>query len=70
MTTSNRILNYLANNPGGLTVKECIDILHTTELRKCVSDLRRKGFDISSIYEYGLNSYGDRIRYKRYFLNN
>ena len=68
MTTTNRILEYLSNHPHGLTVKECINELHTTELRKCVSDLKDKGYNIVGIWETGQNSYGDKTRYKRYFL--
>lgn len=62
------VLNYLTKNKGGLTVKECMDKLGTTELRKVVSDLRASGFKISDTWERGVNRYGMPTRYKRYFL--
>lgn len=70
MTTHNRVINYLTENRGGLTVKECTEKCHTSELRKIMSDLRDKGYKVSSIWETGLNAYGDKVRYKRYFLDN
>ena len=63
-----RILDYLRENPKGITVAECIKTLKTTELRKAVSTLNRKGFDVQSVWESGENSFGEPIHYKRYFL--
>ena len=54
---------------GGITVKECIDVLGTTELRKIMSDLRKKGFVVRDIWEEGENRFGEKTKYKRYFLN-
>ena len=62
------ILNYLTKNKGGLTVKECMDKLGTTELRKVISNLRASGFKVADTWERGLNRYGMPTRYKRYFL--
>lgn len=68
LNTTDTILNYLTKNRGGLTVKECIDKLGTTELRKVVSDLRASGFKVADTWETGVNRYGMKTRYKRYFL--
>ena len=62
------VIEYLTKNKGGLTVKECMDKLGTTELRKVVSDLRASGVKIADIWEHGTDRYGMPTRYKRYFL--
>lgn len=66
--TEQRVLDYLKENHTGLTVRECIRKLKTTELRKIVSTLNRKGFNVSFVWESGENSFGEPIHYKRYFL--
>lgn len=63
----NRILQYLKENKSGLTVVECQQKLKTTELRKVVSNLCDKGYKIGSVWKSGLNSFGEKTRYKRYF---
>ena len=63
----NRILQYLKENKSGLTVVECQQKLKTTELRKIVCNLNDKGYVIGSIWENGVNSFGEPTRYKRYF---
>ena len=72
MNTDNRIktqvLKYMQIHRGGLTVKECIDNLGTTELRKIVSDLKYDGWVFSDTWETSVNRYGENVRYKRYFL--
>lgn len=62
------VIEYLTKNKGGLTVKECMDKLGTTELRKVVSDLRASGVKIADTWERGTDRYGMPTRYKRYFL--
>ena len=37
-------------NTRGITVKECIDVLGTTELRKIISELRRHGFVVTDVW--------------------
>lgn len=66
--THNIVLKYLQTRKGGLTVKEAIDKLGTTELRKIVSDLKCAGWIIGDVWETGTNRYGETTRYKRYFL--
>lgn len=62
------ILKYMQTNKGGLTVKDCIDNLGTTELRKIISDLKDSGWKFSDVWETGTNRWGETTRYKRYFL--
>lgn len=66
-----RVYKYLQTHPY-ITVQECKEVLGTTELRKIVSDLRIKlmseGYTIDSIWQSSFNRYGDKVRYKRYFL--
>ena len=66
-----RVYKYLQTHPY-ITVNDCKEVLGTTELRKIVSDLRVKllseGYTISDCWAESVNRYGDRVRYKRYFL--
>jgi len=66
--TEQRVLDYLNQNKDGLTVLDCIRKLKTTELRKIVSTLNRHGFNVASVWESGINSFGENTHYKRYFL--
>jgi hypothetical protein len=67
----NRVYKYLQTHKF-LTVNDCKEILGTTELRKIVSDLRIKliseGYTIDDVWETSFNRFGDKVRYKRYFL--
>ena len=66
-----RVYKYLQTHKF-LTVNDCKEILGTTELRKIVSDLRIKlipeGYTIDSVWTTSFNRFGDKVRYKRYFL--
>jgi hypothetical protein len=66
-----RVYKYLQTHKF-LTVNDCKEILGTTELRKIVSDLRIKliseGCTIDDVWTTSVNRYGDKVRYKRYFL--
>lgn len=81
--SADRVVKYLKNKSAfikneyfarvygskkGITVRECIDVLGTTELRKIMSDLREKGFVVRDIWEDGENRFGEKTTYKRYFL--
>lgn len=67
----NRVYKYLQTHPY-ITVNDCKEVLGTTELRKIVSDLRIKlipeGYTIDDVWETSYNRFGDKVRYKRYFL--
>ena len=66
-----RVYKYLQTHPY-ITVNDCKEVLGTTELRKIVSDLRIKliseGYTIDSVWKMSENRYGEKVRYKRYFL--
>ena len=66
-----RVYKYLQTHPY-ITVNDCKEILGTTELRKIVSDLRisliPEGYTIDDVWETSFNRFGDKVRYKRYFL--
>lgn len=62
------VIKYMTHHAGGLTVKQCIDNLGTTELRKIISDLKIEGYEFADTWETGTNRFGEPTRYKRYFL--
>ena len=66
-----RVYKYLQTHHY-ITVNDCKEVLGTTELRKIVSDLRIKlipeGYTIDSVWKMSVNRFGDKVRYKRYFL--
>jgi len=66
MTDCERIIEYMIFHKG-ITVAECRDNLGTTELRKRISEIRRKGFKIFDRWEEGYNRVGKKTHFKRYF---
>ena len=66
-----RVFDYLKTHKF-ITVNDCKEVLGTTELRKIVSDLRVKlipmGYTIDDVWAVSYNRFGNKIRYKRYFL--
>ena len=66
-----RVYKYLQTHQF-ITGNDCRDILGTSELRKIVSDLRKKlpalGYTIDSVWTKGVNKFGEETRYKKYFL--
>lgn len=66
-----RVYKYLQTHHY-ITVNDCKEVLGTTELRKIVSDLRIKliseGYTIDDVWTESISLYGNKIRYKRYFL--
>lgn len=81
MNRKERVLDYLKNKSKyihtefhmrrygmvpGITVKECEEILGTTELRKIISDLIATGHMFWKVWEEGENRFGDKTRFKRY----
>lgn len=61
------ILMYLLLG-GTLTVQKAFRKFGTTELRKIVSRLKRKGYNISSARRYDLTDTGRRVQYNEYFI--
>lgn len=62
-----QIRNYLMQG-GTLTVQQAFRRFHTTELRKVVTRLRRKGDTIISRWTDSVSSDGRRSRYKVYCM--
>ncbi|MBR3912574.1 MAG: hypothetical protein IKJ48_07935 [Alistipes sp.] len=51
-----------------LTVQKAFRLFHTTELRKIVSRLRRRGYDIRSNVMSDETADGRKVRFNEYFL--
>ena len=67
MSNINRVVDYLKKHKS-LTVAEAQRELGTTELRKIISILRDRGYEIIDKWVEGENRFGDVVRFKRYFL--
>ena len=65
--SNNRLVNMYGHTKG-ITVKEGMDVLGTTEIRKIMSDFRKSGYRVVDCWECGQNRFGQETRYKRYFL--
>lgn len=52
-----------------LTVQSAFKMFHTTELRKIVSRLRRRGYDIRATKRTRACADGRRVWFHEYFLN-
>lgn len=55
---------------GRLTVQKAFRLFHTTELRKVVSRLRRRGYDIRSERKSDDSADGRRVYFNEYYLYN
>lgn len=53
---------------GGLTSKEAFEELGNTRLSATIKRLREEGYTIASVGEEGLNRFGEKTKYVRYFL--
>lgn len=53
-----------------LSVRKAFRLFHTTELRKVVSRLRRRGHDIRSEKRTGLTFDGRTVTYNEYYIPN
>lgn len=51
-----------------LSVRKAFRLFHTTELRKVVSRLRRRGHDIRSEKRTGLTYDGRTVTYNEYYM--
>lgn len=61
-----QILAWLLQG-GSLSVQEAFRRFHTTELRKVIDRLRKRGYEIITRWEDGTRD-GRPIRYKRYSI--
>lgn len=66
LTQPMRIVRYLEDHKG-ITQMEAYKI-GITRLPARMSDLRELGYNVTYIWEEHENRYGQRSRYKRYFL--
>lgn len=66
-TPQTQILSFLMNG-GMLTVTRAQRLFHTTELRRIVSRLRKKGYPICAERQSGMTKDGRAIRYKEYYI--
>ena len=53
---------------GRLTVQKASRLFETTELRKIVSRLRRRGQPIEDVMHYDTTRTGRRVQFKEYFI--
>ena len=66
-TQKERVLTAL-EDPRGLTPWYAINELGNTRLAATIHSLKKDGYEITSVLEHGINRFGDRIKYSRYFL--
>ena len=62
-----KIFDHLEKGKG-ITSMEAINLYGITRLSAKIYDLKKAGFNIIDQWEDSLNRYGDKVRYKRYFL--
>ena len=61
-----RVLNYIIQF-GSITTKQAYDDLGCTRLSEYIRQLR-KTMTIDDEWEKGINRFGEKVEYKRYFL--
>lgn len=62
----NRVLNYIMEF-GSITTRDAFIDLGCTRLSEYIRQLRLD-YDIQDTRETGINRYGERVFYKRYFI--
>mgnify|MGYP003304609389 CR=1 FL=1 len=67
VTQRRKILDYCAQH-GSITVREAFEKLHINSPTKRISELRHF-YNIRTETEERENASGERVRYKRYFIN-
>ena len=67
MNKEKRLLNYLEAK-GSITSLEAFKELGETRLSATIFNLRQKGYNIQDIWKEEVNRYGDKTRFKQYFL--
>lgn len=68
MKPSSDVLAYLLNG-GRLTVQRAFGMFHTTELRKIVSRLRRRGHLIKSERCSAVTEDGRQVMFNEYYID-
>lgn len=67
MKQKDRVLNYIKDT-GSITDDEARNILGCHRLSARIYDLRKLGIDIRKTMETGVNRFGDRTAYARYWI--
>ena len=61
------IVNYLANHRG-ITQAEAISALGCYRLSARIAELKERGYLVERVWEDGVNRFGAKTRYARYFI--
>lgn len=67
MTQNDRILNYL-HDGGSITDSEARDLFGCNRLSARIYEIKALGFDVRKTMESGVNRFGERVSYARYWL--
>lgn len=67
MTQELMILEYM-NTHRGITQREAEDVFGCYRLSARIYDLKQRGIKIDRIMEEGVNRFGAKTRYARYFV--
>lgn len=62
-----RIIDYI-NQFGSITSKDAYDDLGITQLATRIKELKEKGYRFETKWESSKNRYGEKVDFKRYFL--
>ena len=66
-TQKRKILDYCAEH-GSITIRDAFEKLNINSPTKRISELRKGGYDVQSITESRVNSDGNTVKFKRYFI--
>ena len=66
-TQKGKILRYCEEH-GSITVRDAFETLNINSPTKRISELKRAGYDVQSIMEERVNSDGEAVKFKRYFI--
>ena len=67
MSQEDMILEYLENHRG-ITQAEAIEAFGCYRLGARMYDIRESGFTVERVMEEGVNRFGQKVRYARYFV--
>lgn len=62
-----RIIDYI-NQFGSITSKDAYDDLGITQLATRIKELKDQGYKFETKWESSKNRYGERVDFKRYYL--
>ena len=67
MTQNEMVIEYIKGHDG-ITSKEASIKLSCTRLAARIADLKKRGYEITDDWDYSLNQFGNKVRFKRYRL--